>query len=95
VPSIESFSYYGDFKLEKEEGLRHIYDIDSLSFTNDFDESELLSVKLRDIFDRYPASREMARELTYFINTVIKNIEKKGIVYDVAVHLICASYYLC
>lgn len=77
VPPLESFSYYGSFKLEQEHGLRHVYDIDDLLYENDFDESELLSIKFRDIFDRYPASREMARELTYFINTIIKNIKER------------------
>jgi len=78
VPSIESFSYYSSFTLEQKEGLRHVYDLDTLSYATDFNESELLSLKLRDIFDKYPASREMSRESIYFTNTIIKNIAEAG-----------------
>ncbi|KAK4513049.1 uncharacterized protein ATC70_000086 [Mucor velutinosus] len=78
LPSIESFSYYSSFTLEQKEGLRHVYDLDTLSYATDFNESELLSLKLRDIFDKYPASREMSRESIYFTNTIIKNIAEAG-----------------
>jgi hypothetical protein len=74
VPSIESFPYYSSFALEQKEGFRHVYDFDTLSFATDFDQSELLSLKFQDIFDKYPAPREMSRESIYFTNTIIKNI---------------------
>lgn len=79
MPSVDSFSYYSSFTLEQNEGLRHVYNFDTLSFSNDFTESELLSLKFQDIYEKYPASREMSRENIYFINTIIKNIaEKEG-----------------
>jgi len=79
VPSVDSFSYYSSFTLEQNEGLRHVYNLDNLSFSNDFTESELLSLKFQDIYEKYPASREMSRENIYFMNTIIKNIaEKEG-----------------
>lgn len=79
MPSVDSFSYYSSFTLEQNEGLRHVYNLDTLSFSNDFTESELLSLKFQDIYEKYPASREMSRENIYFMNTIIKNIaEKEG-----------------
>ncbi|KAL0136885.1 hypothetical protein V8B55DRAFT_1288803, partial [Mucor lusitanicus] len=76
VPSNQSFPYCSSFNLEQKEPLliRHVYDIDSLSYATDFDQSELLSLKLRDIFDKYSAPREMSRESVYLVNTIIKNV---------------------
>lgn len=71
MPSLDSFTYHGKFTLEKEEGLKHIYDLDDdVLLSKDFDESEILFFKFKDTFGKYSASREMARELMYFVNDI-------------------------
>lgn len=78
VPSIESLPYHASFTYESEEGKAHVY---NLNTNNDFDESELNTIKFREIVDTYSIPREATRELVYLFRTILKN-NLKGIEFE-------------